>query len=358
MTGTGSPERNTGPTLTHSAVHLARHDGPAEQTRLQWLLNGEVDLRPGAEPVPRSVEPDHESHVLWAMHLAKRSHHVPDRGPVGLVTGDRPSAARAGPICLVPVGGCQLGPADPCRSVRVLWSAPRVERAPQSVRGVLRQTAVLGQRPEPEGIADAEEAGEGVVGVARIEEEEVNGGVPDRVRIAHQTPGGVLAGTYRDIFGDALPEPPLTVEGSVFPADGLLLDGHELFAYEVGHSDTYDTSVLHAPSLDLVIAGDVVYNNVHQYLGEGRDGGLEAWHRALDKVAALKPRFVVAGHKDTQRGNPASDIEETRRYLDVGAVVLEQSTNPAEFFNAMKQRYPERVNPWAIWLSALQLFGN
>ncbi|WP_328980146.1 hypothetical protein [Streptomyces canus] len=46
------------------------------------------------------------------------------------------------------------------------------------------------------------------------------------------------------------------------------------------------------------------------------------------------------------------------RYLDAGAVVLEQSTNPAEFFDAMKQRYPERVNPWAIWLSALQLFGN
>lgn len=176
--------------------------------------------------------------------------------------------------------------------------------------------------------------------------------------IARQTPGGVLAGVYRDIFGDALPEPPLTVQGSVFPADGLLLDGHELFAHEVGHSDTDDTSVLHVPSLDLVIAGDVVYNNVHQYLGEGRDGGLDAWHRALDKVAALKPRFVVASHKDVQRGNPASDIDETRRYLDAGAAVLEQSTSPAEYFNAMKQRYPERVNPWAIWLSALQLFGT
>jgi glyoxylase-like metal-dependent hydrolase (beta-lactamase superfamily II) len=176
--------------------------------------------------------------------------------------------------------------------------------------------------------------------------------------IARQTPGGELAGVYRDIFGDALPEPPLTVQGSVFPAGGLLLDGHEIVAHEVGHSDTDDTSVLHVPALDLVVAGDVVYNNVHQYLGEGRDGGLDAWHQALDKVAALKPRFVVAGHKDTQRGNPASDIEETRRYLDIGSVVLKQSTNPAEFFNAMKQRYPERVNPWAIWFSALQLFAN
>jgi hypothetical protein len=54
--------------------------------------------------------------------------------------------------------------------------------------------------------------------------------------------------------------------------------------------------------------GDVVYNKVHQYLGEGRHGGLDAWHQAaLDQVAALKPRFMVASH-DTQRGKPASDI--------------------------------------------------
>jgi glyoxylase-like metal-dependent hydrolase (beta-lactamase superfamily II) len=176
--------------------------------------------------------------------------------------------------------------------------------------------------------------------------------------IARQTPGGAIAGAYGNIFVDALPEPPLTVQGSVFPAGGLLLEGHELFAHEVGHSDTDDTSVLHVPALDLVIAGDVVYNNVHQYVGEGRDGGLDAWHQALDKVAALKPRFVVAGHKDTRRGNPASDIEETRRYLDIGAVILGQSTNRGDFFHAMKQRYPERVNPWAIWLSALQLFDH
>ncbi|GCB43235.1 hypothetical protein [Streptomyces sp. NL15-2K] len=85
---------------------------------------------------------------------------------------------------------------------------------------------------------------------------------------------------------------------------------------------------------------------------------MDAWHQALDKVAALNPQFVVASHRDTQRGNPASDIEETRGYLDVAAVVLKQATNPAEYFNALKERYPERVNPWAIWLSALQLFDN
>src|SRR6266852_4948045 len=50
---------------------------------------------------------------------------------------------------------------------------------------------------------------------------------------------------------------------------------------------TDDTTVLHVPSLGLVVAGDVVYNGVHQYLLESAGGGLEAWLKALDQVAAL-----------------------------------------------------------------------
>lgn len=44
----------------------------------------------------------------------------------------------------------------------------------------------------------------------------------------------------------------MTVHGSVFPAGGLMLDGHELYAHEVGHSDTDDTSVLHVDRKSVV----------------------------------------------------------------------------------------------------------
>ncbi|MDR7275212.1 MBL fold metallo-hydrolase [Catenuloplanes atrovinosus] len=177
-------------------------------------------------------------------------------------------------------------------------------------------------------------------------------------RIARETPGGQISNRYTGFFGDALPEPPVTVHGTVFPAGGLTLDGHELFAVETGHSDTDDTSVLHVPGLGLVVAGDVVYNNMHQYVGEGRDGGLAAWHRALDTVAALSPSVVVASHKDPGRPDSPADIDETRRYLDAAAGVLDHATDATGFFHALKTRYPDRVNPWAIWLSALRLFDN
>ena len=45
------------------------------------------------------------------------------------------------------------------------------------------------------------------------------------------------------------------------------LEGFGLIAVEVGHSDTDHTTCLNVPSIGLVVAGDVAYNDVHQYLG-------------------------------------------------------------------------------------------
>jgi glyoxylase-like metal-dependent hydrolase (beta-lactamase superfamily II) len=177
-------------------------------------------------------------------------------------------------------------------------------------------------------------------------------------RIAGESPTGEVPGLWSTLFGEAVPPPPVTVSGTLFPSEGLRLGGEELFAHEVGHSDTDDTSILHVPSLDLVVAGDVIYNNVHQYVAEGRNGGLDAWHRAIDQVAALRPVTVIAGHKDVSRPDAASDIEETRRYLDTAETIIGQTTDRASFYSAVREAYPDRVNPYTIWLGALRLFEN
>jgi hypothetical protein len=70
--------------------------------------------------------------------------------------------------------------------------------------------------------------------------------------------------------------PPSPVNYRTLPEDGIDLEGHRLLAVEVGHTDTDDTTVLHVPSIGLVVAGDVAYNGVHQYLLESAHGGVEA----------------------------------------------------------------------------------
>jgi glyoxylase-like metal-dependent hydrolase (beta-lactamase superfamily II) len=142
------------------------------------------------------------------------------------------------------------------------------------------------------------------------------------------------------------------------PTDGFAVDGSPLHSVETGHSDTDDSTVLHVPELGLVVAGDVVYNNVHQYLAETPNGGTEAWHRALDTVAALNPRHVVAGHKDARRPDAPSDIDETHRYLDATSALLDARLSRAEFFIRVLKLYPDRINPYTAWLSAVRLIAE
>lgn len=93
-------------------------------------------------------------------------------------------------------------------------------------------------------------------------------------------------------FPGLIPDSPVLAQP--VPADGFQLERNLVQAVEVGHTDTDETSVLHVPSIGLVVAGDVAYNRVHQYILEGGNGGLQKWLTAIDRVAALEPRAVVA----------------------------------------------------------------
>ena len=63
--------------------------------------------------------------------------------------------------------------------------------------------------------------------------------------------------------------PPTPVTAVTVPDNRFTLEGHDLVIVEVGQTDSEDTSVLHVPDLELVVAGDVIYNGVHMYLAQG-----------------------------------------------------------------------------------------
>lgn len=135
------------------------------------------------------------------------------------------------------------------------------------------------------------------------------------------------------------------------------LEGRPLNVVEVGHTDTDATSVLHVPDLDLVVAGDTVYNGVHLYLAESADGGRDKWRSAIDIVGTLNPRWIVAGHKNKGLDDTATRvISETRDYLDSADELLSQHTTALGFFNAMLERFPDRLNPGALWMGTAALY--
>src|SRR6201988_1663759 len=152
--------------------------------------------------------------------------------------------------------------------------------------------------------------------------------------------------------------PPSPVVYQPIPVDGITLEVHETLAVEVGHTDTDDTTVLHVPSIDLVVAGDVAYNGVHQYLLESARGGVEAWLAALDKVAALRPRAVVAGHKNKDLPDDPAVINETREYLLNALRLLAEKLSPQQYFDEMIALYPDRLNVGPVWYTAVSLLSG
>ncbi|MGY5116257.1 MBL fold metallo-hydrolase [Streptomyces sp. 900105755] len=167
------------------------------------------------------------------------------------------------------------------------------------------------------------------------------------------------AGFWDRILPGQIPDSPVTATAVEELGNRILLEGHELRVIEVGHSDTDDTSVLHVPDLDLVVAGDVVYDGVHQYLVESRDGGLDAWRHAIDVVEALGARNIVAGHKNRNHDDDAErQIFGTRRYLDDAEELLKVEPTAQGFYEAMAQRYPDHLNRSSLWGSGQALYAG
>jgi glyoxylase-like metal-dependent hydrolase (beta-lactamase superfamily II) len=135
----------------------------------------------------------------------------------------------------------------------------------------------------------------------------------------------------------------------------IRLEGHDLVVVPLGHTDTDNTTCLHVPSIGLVVAGDAAYNDVHLHLGESNAKTRREWIAALDKIEALKPRAVIAGHKRPGAEDSPKIIEETRQYIRDFDRVVETTTTARELHYKMLELYPSRVNPGALWASALAI---
>ncbi|WP_433207420.1 MBL fold metallo-hydrolase [Nocardia sp. CA-107356] len=146
---------------------------------------------------------------------------------------------------------------------------------------------------------------------------------------------------FRKLFPGQLPTGIVLPEA--YGEETFTLEGHELHILEQGRTDAVDTTSLYVPSIDLVVAGDVVYNQCHMYVGETTAASRANWISALDRLAALKPKTVVAGHKKPGAPDVPETINDTRRYLTDFSRLQESTGNDRELYDAMTDLYPDWV---------------
>jgi glyoxylase-like metal-dependent hydrolase (beta-lactamase superfamily II) len=163
----------------------------------------------------------------------------------------------------------------------------------------------------------------------------------------HLTP---IDNFWRRLFPGDIPDRLLVAE----PLEGndLELEGRKLVAVDTGRTDTAHSSCLHVPSIGLIVAGDVVYNGIHPYLGETDTQSRLAWIATLDKLDALNPKAVIAGHKVPESDDDPRIIAETRQYLRDFDRLNAATTTARELYYAMLEVYPDRVNPGSLWGAA------
>jgi glyoxylase-like metal-dependent hydrolase (beta-lactamase superfamily II) len=125
--------------------------------------------------------------------------------------------------------------------------------------------------------------------------------------------------------------------------DTFTLEGHELRIIEEGQTDSSDSTSLYIPSIGLIVAGDVVYNQCRMYVGDTTPESRKNWIADLERLAALNPKIVVAGHKKTGAPDSPSAIQETKRYLEDFDRLQKTAKSEQDLFDEMTALYPDWV---------------
>jgi glyoxylase-like metal-dependent hydrolase (beta-lactamase superfamily II) len=155
---------------------------------------------------------------------------------------------------------------------------------------------------------------------------------------------------WRRLFPDDIPDRLLVAEP--LEGDDLELEGRKLVPINAGRTDTAHSTCLHVPSIGLIVAGDVVYNGIHPFLGETDTQSRLEWISTLDELEALNPKAVIAGHKVPENDDAPRLIAETRQYLRDFNRLNAATTTSRELYDAMLKVYPDRVNPGSLWGAA------
>ena len=79
------------------------------------------------------------------------------------------------------------------------------------------------------------------------------------------------------------------------------------------------------------------------YVGDTTPESRKNWIAALDRLAALNPAIVVAGHKKPGAPDSPSTIQDTKRYLQDFDRVQKTATSDQELFDQMTELYPHWV---------------
>jgi len=162
-----------------------------------------------------------------------------------------------------------------------------------------------------------------------------NSAVTDRINKVYQE----KIDKWKKILGPGATSQVVAIEK--FDGNFIEFENSKIELLKGAQGDTDENTMLWIPEQRILIAGDVLFNNMHVYTAETDSKARGKWLNSINKVRELKPSVVIPGHSKV--GAPldaCSAVDFTENYLLVFEEELKKAKDPDSFINTMKERFP------------------
>jgi len=126
-----------------------------------------------------------------------------------------------------------------------------------------------------------------------------------------------------------------------FDGNFIEFEGTKIEVLKNIQGDTDENTMLWIPGQGILIAGDVLFNDMHVYTAETDSKARGKWLNSLQKIRELKPSVVIPGHSKV--GAPldsSTAVDFTEKYLLVFEEGLKKAKDPESLINTMKEKFP------------------
>src|SRR6202166_4422500 len=126
-----------------------------------------------------------------------------------------------------------------------------------------------------------------------------------------------------------------------FDGDLIRFESSKIEVLKNIQGDTNENTMLWIPGQRILIAGDVLFNDMHVYTAETDTDARAKWLNSLNKIRELKPSVVIPGH--SKAGAPLdanTAVDFTESYLLAFDEELKKAKDPESLINAMRERFP------------------
>jgi glyoxylase-like metal-dependent hydrolase (beta-lactamase superfamily II) len=162
-----------------------------------------------------------------------------------------------------------------------------------------------------------------------------NSSVVDRINKVYQD----KIDKWKKILGSGATSHVVAIEK--FDGNFIEFEGSEIEVLKNIQGDTDENTMLWIPGQRILIAGDVLFNNMHAYTAETDSKARGNWLNSLHKIRELKPSVVIPGHSRVGAPLDASTaLDFTENYLLVFEEELKKAKDPDSLMNAMKEKFP------------------